>query len=197
MFFENVETIRTEFLWRPITVLGVPGSYPELWFSAVNAVLALLVIIVLPKTKCPKPVTVVSTLVSLIHLVSALFFLFVPDRFPYQVIDFSTTSVVMVIAVWFLIPVVYGFTLYPLPASLFSKALIILFTIAFSATFHIFRYALFLYLISAYSFIFMAVLFFCFGILLDMTFLVGFYSFYLSLLSRRLRQDSSVWQWLY
>jgi hypothetical protein len=73
----------------------------------------------------------------------------------------------------------------------------ILFTLTFSATFSIFRYSVLLYLVNVYSFIFMAVLFFCFGCLLDMIFIVGFYSFYLSLLSRKLGHDMDVWQWLY
>jgi hypothetical protein len=30
-----------------------------------------------------------------------------------------------------------------------------------------------------------------------MIFIVGFYSFYLSILSRKLRGDMGVWQWLY
>jgi hypothetical protein len=195
--FEDVSIIWTEFLWRPITVLNIPGSYPARGFTMINVIVALFIIFILPQTKAPKPITVPLTLMSLIHLVSSLLFLFVPDRFPYRVIDFSTTYVVMVIVTWFLIPVVYGFTLYPLPSSVFSKILIILFTLAFSATFNIFRYSLFLYLINAHSFIFMAILFFCFGFLVDMIFIVGFYSFYLSLLSRRLKHDMDVWQWLY
>ncbi|NWG75364.1 MAG: hypothetical protein HXY24_12265 [Rubrivivax sp.] len=163
----------------------------------INVIVALLIIFILPQTKTPKPITIPFTLMSLIHLVSALLFLFVPDRFPYQVIDFSTTYVAMVIITWFLIPVVYGFTLYPLPSSVLSKIGMIFFTIAFTATFNIFRYSLFLYLIHVHSFIFMAILFFCFGFLVDMIFIVGFYSFYLSLLSRKLKQDMDVWQWLY
>ena len=195
--FENVSMIWMEFLWRSITVLNIPGSYPAMWFTMINLVVALLIVFIIPQTKTPKPITVVLTLMSLIHLVSALFFLIVPDRFPYQVIDFSKTYVVMVMVTWFLIPVVYGFILYPLPSSVFSKIFMILFTLTFSAAFNIFRYSIFLYLINAHSFIFMAILFFCFGFLLDMIFIVGFYSFYLSLLSGKLRHDMDVWQWLY
>ena len=194
---ENVRMIRAEFLWRPITVLDIPGTYPARGFTIINMVVALLIIFILPQTKTPKPITLPLTLMSLIHLVSALLFLFVPDRFPYQVIDFSTTYVAMVVITWFLIPVVYGFTLYPLPSSILSKIGMMLFTIVFSATFNIFRYSLFLYLIHIHSFIFMAILFFCFGFLVDMIFIVGFYSFYLNLLSRKLKQDMDVWQWLY
>jgi hypothetical protein len=194
---EDVNMIRTEFLWRPITVLNIPGSYPARGFTMINLIVALLILFILPQTKTPKPITVPFMLMSLIHLVSALIFLFVPDRFPYRVIDFSTTYVVMVIATWFLIPVVYGFTLYPLPSSVFSKIGMMLFTLTFSVTFNIFRYSLFLYLINVHSFIFMPILFFCFGFLLDMVFIVGFYSFYLSLLSRKLRHNTDVWQWLY
>jgi hypothetical protein len=94
---ENVELIWTEFLWRPITVLSVPGSYPGRWFSIINLLAALLLVIVVPKMKVPKPIVVPLTLVSLIHIVSALFFLIVPDRFPYHVLDFTTTFAVLVI----------------------------------------------------------------------------------------------------
>lgn len=197
MPFENVELIWTEFLWRPITILNVPGRYPTRWFSIVNLIVTLAVIIAIPRTRTPKPIAVASTLVSLIHLVSVLFFLIIPDRFPYQVLDFSTTFEVMVIVTWFLIPIVYFFILYPLPSSTFSKAFVILFALTFSVTFNILRYAIILYLINVYSFVFMAVLFFCFGILLDTTFIVGFYSFYLSVLSKKLGHDTRVWQWLY
>ncbi len=194
---EHVQWIRTEFLWNPMVVLSVPGSYPGGWVSLIHLILTLVILIAIPKMRIPKPIAVILGLVSFIHLVSALFFLIFPDRFPYQVLDFSTTYAEMVVLIWFLIPVVYGFTLYPLPASLFSKTLLILFSLVFSMVFHLFRYALFLYVLHTYSFLFMAVLFFCFGVLLDMTWMVGFYSFYLSLLSRKLSRDMSVWQWLY
>jgi len=194
---EGVDLIWTEFLWRPITVLNVPGTYPTRWVTMINLFVVLLILFIIPQTRTPKPIAVALMLMSLVHLVSALFFLIVPDRFPYRVIDFSTTYVVMVTVFWFLIPVVYGFTLYPLPSSLFSKVGIILFSIAFSLAFNIFRYSMFLYVINVHSFIFMAILFFCFGILLDMIFIVGFYSFYLSILSEKLRDNMGVWQWLY
>lgn len=194
---ENVSMIWTEFLWRPITVLDIPGTYPTRGFTIINLIVALLIIFIVPQTKTPKPIALSLTLISLIHLVSALFFLFVPNRFPYRVIDFSSTYVVMVIVTWFLIPVIYGFTLYPLPSSIFSKILLMLFTLTFSATFNVFRYSVFLYLIDSHSLIYMAILFFCFGFLLDMLFIAGFYSFYLSVLSRKLKQDMDVWQWLY
>lgn len=194
---ENIQWIRIEFLWNPMVVLSVPGSYPEWWLSLIHLILTLVILLAIPKMRIPAPIAVVLGLLGFIHLISALFFLIVPDRFPYQVLDFSTTYVEMVVIIWFLIPVVLGLTLYPLPASLFSKSLLILFSLVFSGVFHLFRYALFLYVIHAHSFLFMAVLFFCFGVLLDMTWMVGFYSFYLSLLSRKLSRDMSVWQWLY
>jgi hypothetical protein len=194
---EDVQWTWIEFLWTPMVILTVPGSYPEWGVSLVHLLLTLAVLIGIPRMRTPKPIAVTLSLTGFIHLVSALFFLIIPERFPYQVLDFSKTYTEMVVLIWFLIPAVYGLTLYPLPASLLSKMGIILCSIAFSAVFHLFRYAVFLYVLNTYSFLFMAVLFFCFGILLDLTWMVGFYSFYLSLLSRKLNRDMSVWQWLY
>ncbi len=83
----------------------------------------------------------------------------------------------------------------PLPSTLFSKLVVNISVLFYSLVFGIVRYAVFLNILSKISFLFMAVLFFAFGPLLDFFYMVGIYSFYLCRISKKAGNNLEIWKW--
>jgi hypothetical protein len=101
------------------------------------------------------------------------------------------------ISIWLFIPVIMGASLLPLPSSKISKFMAILFSLLYGVIFGVVRYVLFVEILARFSYIFMAVLFFCFGPFIDFIVVVGVYAFYVSLISKKINQDLKVWNWSY
>lgn len=193
----DVTLVTREFLWKTVTMVDLYGSFPTKEFCFFTALVSLILAIVIAKTRIPRPYVVTIVVLCAINTISAIFFYFVPHRFPYRMYDFAALYTETEILMCFLIPVLYLLAMYPLPSRLITKVGLVLLALCYSIIFTTFRYAVFLFLIAQYSYLFMAVLFFCFGVLLDMFFIVGIYAYHVSVLSRRIKDDLRVWKWLY
>jgi hypothetical protein len=101
------------------------------------------------------------------------------------------------ISIWLFVPVILEASLLPLPSSKITKFMTILFSLLYAIAFGVVRYVLFAEILVRFSYIFMAVLFFCFGPFIDFIVVVGVYSFYVSLISKKINQDLGVWNWSY
>jgi hypothetical protein len=84
-----------------------------------------------------------------------------------------------------------------LPAPFLPKLMLILFALLYSFLFGTLRYVIFLFIIHEFSSIYMALLFFAFGPLIDFVYIVGIYSFYSSRLAESLKSSEAVWKWSY
>lgn len=98
---------------------------------------------------------------------------------------------------WLFIPFILGLAVLLLPAPFFSKLTLIFFTIIYSIVFGTLRYIIFLFIVSKFSVIYMALLFFAFGPLIDFIYIVGIYSFYSNRLAKTLKNNETVWKWSY
>jgi hypothetical protein len=70
------------------------------------------------------------------------------------------------------------------------------FTVAYSILFATVRYAVFLYLLTRYSVIYMAAMFFALGPFIDFAYVVAIYALYLNRLAVRMKRTPEAWQWL-
>ena len=179
----------------PIYYIDIAGSFPGFVFSLINAIIAILVLIFLPEVTKFKPLVIFLVILSVIHVISSLFFIFIPYKFPYDATDYSQLYMIQEISIWFFIPILMGLAILPLPANIFLKLLILLFTFGYSIVFGIVRYAVFLYILSNLSMIYMAILFFALGPLIDFIYVVGIYSLFLNKLAGKLAEDYSIWRW--
>ena len=134
---------------------------------------------------------------AVINLVSSVFFLLSPQAFPYTSTEFSELYIKAQLSMWLFIPFILSMAFLPLPAPMSHKLLLMIFTIVYSALFGTLRYIIFMYIISRFSVIYMALLFFAFGPLIDFVYIVGIYSFYSSRLAKNLKSSASVWKWSY
>jgi len=195
-----LDTIRiTEkvFFLGNISFIDINGSYPSAVLSFINSLVSLGLIAFLPVVKKNKNIAIYIIFLASINLISSLFFIASPYEFPYTATDFSEFYVTSEISMWLFIPFILGMAVILLPSSLFPKVVLIAFAILYSIIFGTLRYIIFLFVVSKYSIIYMALLFFAFGPLIDFVYIVGIYSFYNSRLANDLKVSNTVWKWLY
>jgi hypothetical protein len=185
------------FMFGNVATPDIPGRYPTPQLTYAVFILSVLVIFLVTKIRIPKPVAIWVIFVCLVNLVSALFFTFFPAYFPYTVQQFSELFIKTEITIWLFVPVVMEASLLPLPSSKITKFLAVLFSLLYAMAFGVVRYVLFVQILVKFSYIFMTVLFFCFGPFIDFIVVVGVYSFYVSLISKKINQDLRVWNWSY
>lgn len=195
----TLEIIQQKFLIENenIFLLISPGSYPSTLTSLISSLVMLVLIFILQRIKSNRNLAIFAVFLAVIHMVSAIYFTLVPYLFPYTFTDFAGLYVKTVICIWLFIPCILAMALLPLPASFIPKFLLIILTLIYSFIFATLRYAIFLYVLSKFSFIYMALLFFAFGPLIDFVYIVGIYALYTTQLAKKLKDDESVWKWLY
>lgn len=180
-----------------ISLLDVPGKLPTFNLALGNALVSLLFLIFLPRIETGKPMIIFSVMVSSLHLISSLFFLIIPSQFPYDAADYSQLYMIQQISIWFFVPLIMGFAILPLPSALILKCFIMGITYTYSLVFGTVRYAVFLFILAKASLIYMPILFFVFGPLIDFIYIVGIYSIHITRLSLKLKGDFSLWRWRY
>ena len=185
------------FMFGNITTPQMTGRYPSPQLTFAVFIVSVLMILIASRVRIPKPVAIWVIFISLINLASVLFFTFFPAHFPYTIQHFSELFIRTEISIWLFVPVIMEASLLPLPSSKMTKFLAILFSLLYAVAFGVVRYILFVQILVKFSYIFMAVLFFCFGPFIDFIVVVGVYSFYVSLISQKINQDLRVWNWSY
>jgi hypothetical protein len=185
------------FLLGTITIVSIPGKYPSALTSFVNLLISMLLIIFLYHVKRGRNIVIFVLFLAIINLVSALFFILSPSEFPYTATKFSELYIKSEIVMWLFIPFILGMAILFLPAPLLPKLMLIVLTLTYSIVFGTLRYIIFLFIVSKFSVIYMALLFFSFGPLIDFIYIVGIYCFYNSRLARNLKGSETVWKWSY
>lgn len=183
------------FIFGSIATPQIPGRYPTPQLTFAVLIMSVLLIFLATRIRIPKPIAIWMIFVCLVNLVSALFFTFFTAYFPYTIQHFSELFIKTEITIWLFVPVIMEASLLPLPSSKITKFMAILFSLLYSVAFSVVRYVLFVLILVRFSYIFMAVLFFCFGPFIDFIVVVGVYSFYVSLISKKINQDLRVWNW--
>jgi hypothetical protein len=111
-------------------------------------------------------------------------------------VAFTTLYLQMALGLWILLPLLVAVALGPLPGTTISKFGIALFTLLYSILFGTVRLAVFIYLLTRFSVMYMAAMFFALGPFIDFVYVVAIYAIYLNLLSLRMRERPEAWQWL-
>ena len=158
----TIKVIGQSFLLGDVSIVSIPGTYPSALVSFVNFIISLVLIIFLPFAKKGKNIAIFIVFLAVINLVSALFFTLSPFEFPYTATEFAELYVKTEISMWLFIPLILGMALLPLPAPIYPKLFLIVIALIYSIIFGTLRYIIFLYIISKFSVIYMALLFFAF-----------------------------------
>jgi len=192
-----LEIIQQTFLLnKDVYLLIGPESYPSTLTSFISSLVMLVLIFILQGVKIDKNIAIFATFSAVIHMSSTIYFTLVPYMFAYTFTDFAELYVKTIICIWLFIPCIMSMAILPLPASFFPKLFLIILTLIYSFIFTTLRYAIFLYILSKFSFIYMALLFFAFGPLIDFIYIVGIYAVYTTYLAQKLKANELVWKWL-
>jgi len=195
----TLEILEKPFFFRKFYyIVNRIGMFPSATFLLVTFIVTLLIAFIVPRLKqIQKSFGVWIGFVCVINLISCFFFLFFADRFPYDVLVFSDLYMKTQVTMWFLISVIIPLALAPFPVNLFLKTGATAGILFYSLIFGCLRYIVFLYIITKFSYLFMPVLFFTLGPLLDFIYILGLYAFFLSLVAVRMKGDNSKWRWSY
>ena len=193
----TISIIEQSFLWKNIFIVSLPKKNPSTFISVINLIISSGLIIVLPRIKKFKLIAIYFIFLASIQMFSALFFTFSPTEFPYSATEFSEFYIKSEISIWIFMPLILSMALMLLPAPFLPKLMLILFALLYSFLFGTLRYIIFLFIIHEFSSLYMALLFFAFGPLIDFVYIVGIYSFYSSRLAESLKSSEAVWKWSY
>ncbi|MFA5073045.1 MAG: hypothetical protein WC539_04025 [Nitrospirota bacterium] len=191
----TVKILQFPYFLGNASYIDLPGKDPTLFFSLLNALASLALLIFLPTFKKTKHMLIFFTVVAFINFVSSLFFLFFPNRFPYEVVEFSELYIKQQISIWLFIPVITGLAVLPLPSSLASKVITVLVIFLYSLVFGAVRYVVFLFVLGKVSMLYMAIFFFVLGPLIDFVYVVGIYGVYVARLAENMRGNFALWKW--
>lgn len=194
--YPNVLLVKSSNFLTDFYVLDLPGKYPSYLFSLVTFIVATIGI-VLSKFIKSKPVKLWTIYALLLILVSSIFFMFFPSKFPYNIKTFSELYFNTEIGIWLFVPIIVAFSLEFAPSHFLIKFFIVFLVLIYSIVFGFFRYAFFLYVILNLSYLFLPLLYFVFGPILDFTYIVGFFSIFLGILSNKIQKDKRFWRWVY
>lgn len=191
----DINILQKSFV-NTVYIIDMPGRYPSMIFSVSLLVVSLLIIFLVSKTKLPSPIVIWIIYSSLINLVSSVVFILRPEIFPYIIAEFSELYIKTEVIIWLFIPLLMGMAFSPLPSNIFTKTSVVVLTVIYSMVLGILRYVAFLYILTKFSYIFMAILFFAFGPLMDFIYIVGLYSLYVSNYASKIGKDLRIWKWL-
>jgi len=192
-----IHIVETQFLSfvDDYSYLRLPGTYPTAFFCTVNAVSCVLLLFILRRIETAKPVMIFFMMIVFIHLASSLFFIIFPRLFPYDTTEYSRLYMLQQISIGFFMPMIMGLAVMSLPASLLSRCLVVYSTHLYSLIFGTLRYIVFLYLLKAFSVLYMAVFYFVLGPLIDFVYVAGIYSVFVARAAKKMKGDASVWKW--
>lgn len=183
-------------LVETMPVLTTAYSFPDKEFSLVWLLLATLALVVVPSLKwVPRALVIYTSFFAILTVISGAYFILVPELFPYDMSEFSRLYMGTELGIWFMLPLVMGLALGPVPAPLGEKALVILLNLIYSLLFGAVRFAAFVIILREASVFFMAGLFFALGPFVDFVYVVAIYSLYLNRVSLRMRGAPGGWRW--
>jgi hypothetical protein len=176
----------------------LPNKAPSMTLIVINIIAVLILLIFCSNVKDrAKPVAIYSIIGLLIHLVSCIFFLVMPDYFPYTITRFSDLYMKQQVGIWLSFFVLAGLVSGWISGSGISKFYMYFAVMIYSFVFGCLRYAVYMVVLLKASTLYMAMLFFTFGPFFDFLYLVCIYSIYMSTLTRKFdnRKRGADWQW--
>ena len=128
-----------------------------------------------------KPVTIYLMLNLIVHLANCIYFIFAMDYFPYSATQFSELYMEQQMGIWITFIILTALVTGFLGNKGYVYRVIAFFAImAYSFLFGTVRYIVFMFLVTRFSILYMAPMFFSFGPLFDFLYLVAIYSVFVN-----------------
>ncbi len=181
-----------------VSYVDMAGKHPSFTLSFFSLLISLFLIIVFSlQQNNRKPLMIFITIGLYIHACSSAYFLVFGYKFPYNIDSYSVLYMKQQIVVWLMIMIVYWIS-----TSLITKMVVyrLLSFIALIITLFIFgivRYILYMIILAKCSYLFMASLYFTFGVLFDFMVMVGVFAIFIRQASRKYnnKNGGGMWKW--
>lgn len=164
---------------------GVPDS-GAWWMALILTTVTVLISFIIPRRQ--MPVIYLLRAVAFIQICSLAYFAINPASFPYTVSDYQSGMLMAGLFVISLVPVLLGATYYIFDIGLPKKLFLTVITMFYLSILIPMQYLLHVYLIQKYSMLFMPVLFFFFGLPLDIFVFIAFYAWGMSWRNKRSKE---------
>lgn len=196
----ETQTIAKDYFpaFGPIYIVDMAGTTPSFMFSLICAIVSLALVILLSMLKKGmRSLAIYFCMGAYILLISAVFFIFVPEYFPYSLTDYSELYMKQQVILWITVPSLGGMAIFLLGGKWISGYLTFALIVVVSFLFGCVRYVVNMYILYAGTSIFMASLFFTFGVLFDFLQMVSIYTLYVQILSKRMQsvKNRGEWEW--
>lgn len=178
--------LRIEVPYLDLTA-GVPdgGAW---WMALLLTTLTVLISFIIPRRH--MPVIYLLRALAFIQTCSLAYFAINPASFPYTVSDYQSGMLMAGLFVISLVPVLLGATYYIFDFGLPKKLFLTVITMFYLSVLIPMQYLVHVYLIQQYSMLFMPVLFFFFGLPLDIFVFIAFYAWGMSWRNKRSKSIS-------
>lgn len=183
--------------WWTIRYIDLPTTYPDFNAVCINLIICLIIWLVMQiLRKTGRPVAVYMIYCMCVHIVNCVFFIITPESMPYDIGDYSSIYLKQQIGIWMMFIVVAG-----LSFGLSGKSYLVYKIMAFvgvcgySFVFGVARYILFLYLLYRFSVLYMAIMFFVVGPMIDFVYFVSIYATFMNTMTREYEKGSKKGEW--
>lgn len=176
----------------------LPNKLPSLRLIILNIIVVLLLLIVCYNVKDrAKPLAIYFTIGILTHLIACIFFLVMPESFPYTITQYSDLYMKQQVGIWLSFLVIASLVSGGISNSGISKFYMLFSVMGYSFIFGFLRYVVYLVVLLKASTLYMAMMFFTFGPFFDFLYLVCIYSLYMKFMTEKLhgKKGAVEWKW--
>lgn len=178
--------------------VDVEGRNPSFTMALISLIVSLILIFVFSLIKTnQKPLMIFLTLGAYIHGISSLYFIVFGEKFPYTMTSYSILYMKQQIIVWLMIIIIYWLCTSLIPKLFWHRLFFLVMLIVFCGTLGVVRYIIYMCILSKFSYLFMASLYFTFGVLFDFMVMVGVFALFIRIASRKYNEKGKgeMWKW--
>lgn len=192
--------VSTNFaLFSNVRYIDLPMVYPSDRAVVVNLLVCLAIVIMCSIKKWKsKPMAIYLFINGSICLVNSIYFFFAKNEFPMKAVTYSDLYMKQQAGLWVAFILLAGFsTVFVGNTKFFLKGMTVISVLLYSFLFGTARYILFLYIIEKYSILYVAVMYFVVGPVIDFMYFVIIYAFFINKMVKTLdfSQERSSWEW--
>lgn len=180
-----------------ITYIELPTTYPRSGAVYINLLLCLMIFLIM---KCFKrtgrPMAVFLLYCMCVHVVNCLYFCMEKNSFPYTVGEYSELYLKQQIGIWMMFMILAGLILGCMCKSFWGYSVLAFAGICiYSVVFGVSRYIFFLFLLYRFSILYMAVMFFVVGPMIDFLYFVMIYAAFMNKMTGEYEKGTKKGEW--
>lgn len=184
-------------LFGPVYYITLPTVFPKMSFIFTNILITTALLIFFSAwPRKGQPISIYLAIVFIIHIMSCLFFTLSANAFSYTAVEYSGMYVKQQVGIWITFLVLIGLCMGLLGRGhLVRRVLTVAAVLLYSFVFGTIRYALFMWIISEFSVLYIPLMFFILGPFFDFLYFVLIYSISVNGTIKDKGEENEKWVW--